>query len=334
MAIEDLYQRLRSTYLEINPGGSAADLLSLITIADFATIEERTLLRGTASWFDALVICPGLHKQQRAPDLSKGEYPACAAMTTGYVFRVENEATVFQLQRLGKPGYLTTLKVSSCAEERRDGWTTASVCYTLTVLLCITTWLLIANLRDWWGLMFLNMLMLARLTNTTVIWNRAALGWKGAAEPGVQGDLFILLSQDRWIRMQGLVDDLKEVTSGQWLREPTFTENSFLTLATLLVYAAPTTWQGAQPESRFMLFVLLIGSMALLAISNQCTTEFRMYGKVMAVDGQPKKYGRRLELAEELIDETGRNDWAIRLGMIQADKAKPDGNIDEGPKIM
>jgi hypothetical protein len=57
----------------------------------------------------------------------------------------------------------------------------------------------------------------------------------GALEPGVNGDLLVLLSQDRWVRIRGLVDDLKAVTSASWLRETTAAESSATTFATLLV---------------------------------------------------------------------------------------------------
>jgi hypothetical protein len=57
----------------------------------------------------------------------------------------------------------------------------------------------------------------------------------GALEPDVQGDLLVLLSQDRWVRIRGLVDDLKAMTSGSWLREATASEQVVTTLATLSV---------------------------------------------------------------------------------------------------
>jgi hypothetical protein len=57
----------------------------------------------------------------------------------------------------------------------------------------------------------------------------------GALEPGVKGDLLVLLSQDRWVRIRGLVDDLKAVASGSWLRKPTALEQFMTTLATILV---------------------------------------------------------------------------------------------------
>jgi hypothetical protein len=85
--------------------------MGLVALADVDTVATRTACTGSASFLDAFVIVPGLHRQQHAMDLSKGEYPACAAMTTGYVFRVENQATVLYLQKVGRTGHLTTLEV-------------------------------------------------------------------------------------------------------------------------------------------------------------------------------------------------------------------------------
>jgi hypothetical protein len=34
------------------------------------------------------------------------------------------------------------------------------------------------------------------------------------------------------------------------------------------------------------------------------------------VVGGPKKYERRRVLADELIEESGRDDWALQMGMI------------------
>ena len=287
-------------------------------LAGLDTLARWTALRGTASLFDSFVVCPGSHRQQDAPDLAKGEYPACAAMTSGYVFRVENEATVYQLQRLGKPGHLTTLKVTS-----GPSWPASirfeypmqnllsekdiivQLSYFQAVVAGIVVWVSIAALEDWWGLLCFGILIFTRLLNVIIIQRRAALGWKGAPEPGVQADLLILLSQDRWIRMRGLVDDVKAVTSGQWLREPTFMESSFASFAMLLVYVDAVLWKNAQWDSQAMFLILLLASSAYMGICNQAISEFRMYNKIIAADGEPKKYKRRLELAEELIKETG-----------------------------
>ena len=316
-------------------------------LADLRTVALRTALTGTSSLLDTLVICPGLHRQQDAPDLSKGEYPACAAMTTGYVFRVENEATVLHLQKSGKPGHLTTLAVSSIRDDSTIlkrlfpfGFQVTSrtvlpfLSYSCAVALSVVVSLLMLLLEDWWGLAVLSSINLARLLNIIVMKRRASLGWKGASEPDVYGDLLILLSQDRWIRMRGAVDELKVVTSGQWLREPTFLESSIVSFATLLVYLDAALATNAKREGKALLLALLLCSAALLGIANQYTAEFRMYDKLITIDEKPRPYNRRLDLADDLIRQTGRDDWAIRLGMTQP---KDDGGSktgDQGPKIM
>ena len=75
------------------------DAAGLVALADLTTIGIRMALTGTSALLDVFVLCPGIHRQQAAPELHGGEYPACGAMTTGYVFRVENPATVLYLQR-------------------------------------------------------------------------------------------------------------------------------------------------------------------------------------------------------------------------------------------
>ena len=316
-------------------------------LANLNTVALRTALTGTSSLTDALVICPGLHKQQDAPDLSKGEYPACAAMTTGYVFRVENEATVLHLQKLGKPGHLTTLTVSGARDRAQSvkqllqyqflitiGTILPSLSYSCAVALTTIVLVLLLLLEDWWGLAVLSMLILARLLNVLVIRRRASLGWKGAPEPGVIGDLLILLSQDRWIRMRGTVDDLKAVTSGQWLREPTFFESSLTSFATLLVYLDAAFAANARWDGKLILLSLLLWSGALLGVTNHLTSEFSMYNRRIAIEGKPKPYHRRLDLANDLIKETGRDDWSIRLGMTQPKGDNGSKTSDEGPKTM
>jgi hypothetical protein len=43
-----------------------------------------------------------------------------------------------------------------------------------------------------------------------------------------------------------------------------------------------------------------------------------------------KKYKRRLDMAEELIKETGRRDWAEKMGMVKQKPGKGDPAGDEG----
>jgi hypothetical protein len=96
--------------------------------------------------------------------------------------------------------------------------------------------------------------------NTVVIKRQAVFGRKSASEPGVHGNLPVLLSQDRWIQIRGLVDDLKLVTSEQWLREQTTTEGFASALATLLVYVAAA---NASTVRSLLIAILLLISAAL-----------------------------------------------------------------------
>ncbi|KAI9687436.1 MAG: hypothetical protein M1820_010438 [Bogoriella megaspora] len=268
-------------------------------------------------------------------------------MTTGYVFRVENQATVAFLQKVGLTGRLSTLNVQRIAQT--SSWKrfvaqfyaleNASAIPTIAYLLCplLTVFVLtvLCLSEDWWGLPVVGLLVLSRLLNTLVIRRRAATGWKGASEPGVHGDLLILMSQDRWIRIRGLVDDLKAVTSGQWLRDATFIEESITALATLLVYLDAALSSNVNLLGKILLLILLVSSAGLLAIANEKTDVLLMHGRKLKIDGRPKHYARRLDMAKELTAEMGRDDWAVRLGMIVPDnKGTEEGVAKDEPLTM
>ncbi|PKS08061.1 hypothetical protein jhhlp_006673 [Lomentospora prolificans] len=309
--------------LQLKTADVSLNALSLVALASSTSPQTRTALTGTSALTDVLVLCPGIHLQKSAASLSGGEYPACAALTTGYVFRVENPATVYYLQRVGRPGHLTTLSVSGIGDRASDGtnFGVPRLAYSAAVFATLVVSALLFSLGDWWALTFVSMLVTSRLCHTLIIRRRSTYTWSGASEPGQQGDLLILLSQDRWVRMQGAVDDLKRVTSGQWLRDETFLENSISAFATVLVYLAVALAFNATSGGQILLFLLLISSSALLGLANATTKELQMHGNTLRVVGEPKKYRRRLDLARELIKETGRDDWAIRMAMID----KSDG---------
>ncbi|KAK1990616.1 hypothetical protein LX36DRAFT_675788 [Colletotrichum falcatum] len=50
--------------------GLSLSAAGLVALADLQTIANRTALTGTSSWFDALVLAPGLHYQQAADDVA------------------------------------------------------------------------------------------------------------------------------------------------------------------------------------------------------------------------------------------------------------------------
>ena len=305
--------------------GTSLDATGLIALADLTTIAKHTALNGTSSFLDLLVLCPGIHRQQYATELNGGELPPTAALTSGYVFRVENQATVFYLQKMGIPGHLVTLRVEEVSKPggRKLGLKEIGKAVSLSLLLYITpipltltALVFVVLMEDWWALAVLLILILARALNAIVVRRRSVPGWKGVKEPGVKGDLLILLSQDRWIRLQGSVDALKAVTAGQWLRETTFWESSLTAIATLLIYITAAVTVNASQAGEITILALLLLSVGLVAMSNQLQDSSYMHGCKIQVDGEPKKYARRLDLANELIKYTGRDDWAIRLGMI------------------
>jgi hypothetical protein len=305
------------------------DAAGLVALADLTTTAERTALTGTSALLDCFVLCPGLHRQQAAPELNGGEYPACAAMTTGYVFRVENQATVSFLQKVGVTGQLTTLSVDRIPTDSRlwrkistlfyaapNATFLESIAYFTAVCMTFAALILLALSPGLWGLSVFLILIFARFCNVVVIRRRTQIGWKGASEPGVKGDLLVLLSQDRWVRIQGAVDDLKAVTSGQWLRDMTFAEASGTAIATVLVYLDAALASNVSQSGKIVLLILLIASAGLLAIANERREVLQMQGNIIKIDRPRQTYERRLDMVKELIKETGRDDWATRMGMI------------------
>ncbi|KAL6719521.1 hypothetical protein ACLMJK_003762 [Lecanora helva] len=310
---------------------TSLDAAGLIALADLDTIARRTALTGTAVYLDALVLCPGIHRQQTASQLNGGELPPTAALTTGYIFRVENQATVAYLQSKAKTGHLTTLSADSEAKSGlRTLWKALFgpgdsllvflmlMTIRLLTILSITFFVII---KDWWGFAILLSLVVARILNIHVVRQRTRPGWHGISEPGVKGDLLVLLSQDRWARLQGPVDALKAATSGQFLVDMNSFEGSLNALATLLVYLSAALASNATQVGKLLFIALLLISVSLLAISNQQSKHLHMHGTVLKPNPEPKAYERRLDLAKQLVRETKRDDWAVGLGMIKPEDA-------------
>ncbi|KAH7065561.1 hypothetical protein B0J12DRAFT_723527 [Macrophomina phaseolina] len=260
--------------------------------------------------------------QQKAVEIHGGEHPACGAMTTGFVFRVENPATVCRAIPDDRNHWGTWLGIHVFSFDNAS--VMGSVAYAAAVL---------------WGIAIggashaLGSFVLSRLCNVLVIGRRTREAWSGAKEPGEKGDLLILLSQDRWIRMKGLVDDLKAVTSGQWLRDPTNVESWVTAFATIIVYLDAALASNVTQAGKILLLALLIGSVGLLAIANASTDQLQMRGCVVKVQGERKAYDRRLDLIRELMDETEKHDWATRMGVYVPDAPQPDLQTDGHKRV-
>jgi hypothetical protein len=268
-------------------------------------------------------------------------------MTTGYVFRVENPATVLYLQKVGVTGQLTTLVVENVSQTLKGpSWFLAlfytfqsataisAITYLSAVLLAMVAFILFLLSGNWRGLGVLLSLAFVRFCNVLIIRLRDDQGgWRGVSEPGVNGDLLILLSQDRWIRMRGAVDDLKAVTSGQWLREMTFLESSVSAFATILTFLTAALASNMDQTGRSVLLLLVVVSVGLLAVANEHTEILQMHGNIVKVQGPRKAYNRRREMAEQLVQESGRDDWALRMGIIVLSSRNEKTETDFSPKI-
>ncbi|KAM0796214.1 hypothetical protein BDR22DRAFT_529024 [Usnea florida] len=325
---------LPTRWTETPMEGLSLDATGLLALADLTTIAKQTALSGTSGFLDPLTLCPGIHRQQHAVELNGGELPATAALTSGYVFRVENQATVYYLQKVGVSGHLVTVTVEEISNKRNgvkgtlftliSSISTGNLLYVTPIFMTLAALVFTILMDDWWALAVLLALISARTLNTIVLRRRSVSGWKGVKEPGVKGDLLVLLSQDRWIRLQGQVDALKAVTAGQWLRDMTFVESSLAAIATLLVYINAILTSNATQMGQIIIGVLLVLSAAILAVGNEGKDSLHMHGCIVKAQGEPKKYARRLDLARELIEYTGRDDWAIRLGMINQEAGAGD----------
>ncbi|KAK0430078.1 hypothetical protein EV421DRAFT_352177 [Armillaria borealis] len=310
-------------------GHITLEAAGLLALADLPAVASRTALTGGASFLDALVLVPGMHQQQCADEINRGEFPTTGAMNSGYVFRVENPATVSYLQTIGQAGHLVTARVSQNPSQNTSlslrnrvlqslfvAGVPATVLYFLCPISTIAVFALLAVIGDWWGFGALGMFVLARLINVVVIRRRSQQGWKGAIEDG-DGDLLVLLSQDRWVRLpQGSINDLKAVTAGQWLRDLSATESFAVMFATTLVYASAILAFNASTVGSLLIGGLLLFSVALLTLSNLLTQCLQMYDCVVQKEGEPVWYRRRLEMAGKLVNESKRDDWAIGMGLV------------------
>lgn len=300
-------------------------LITLLHLTPLASPTTLSALRSPPPYLSALAVSPGLHLQNsQAPRLHSGEFPACAAMTTGHVFRVENPATVLFLQRVGRTGRLTRLEVSVSAAGEGEGLKggfgfgyveVAEACSGVALAVLV-------GMGEGAAVAYLFVLVLIGVINVSVL-RRQILSakWHGASEPGTKGDLLVLLSYDRWIRLQGQVDDLKAVTSGAWMREGTLFEEALLGFATCCAYLAPGLLAHAELRGQIIVLALLGLNAALLGLEVWGTRELRMKGRVVRLLGERKGYESRRVLARELIEEYGgRRDWAMGLGLVTGEE--------------
>lgn len=228
-------------------------------------------------------------------------------------------------------------------QSRTWWWSTILTRHTLLYLppaFLLSRILTTANL-DTYCVSALCILLLSRVLSIFTLRAKTSSSWHGESEPGVQGDLLILLSEDRWIRMRGLVDDLKAVTSGSWLSAtpPRYYCRSLVYdfldwTSRLLVYVASIVLANAPDADKILVVTYAVLSHAALALYNTAPAaqSLNMNGRQVNVPFHPnsvQRYSRRLAMARELIKEMGRSDFALKLGMINVDEVDSTGRLKD-----
>ncbi|PBK92136.1 hypothetical protein ARMGADRAFT_872010, partial [Armillaria gallica] len=283
-----------------------------------SSLSNRGPSNGSLLYIDVLFLALRIYNQQ------SDEFPMAGAMKTGGTCRIRKSATVSFLQTIGRTGHLVTARVfpnpsHNPLQSLFVADVPATLLYLLSPALTVTTAVLLGYIQDWWGLGVLATLVLSRLIHVVVarrIWRskqRSSLGKKS----DVEGALVIILSQDRWILLQGVEDNLQTVIAS---RDTTVTEQFHeriaLSFALLPVYIATVFSFYTSTVGRMMITCLLLCSSAILSLSNTLTPCLRLPDCSVCVQGLPKKYNQRSEMAKELIEASGRDDWAIGLGLV------------------
>lgn len=100
----------------------------LLVLADLNTIAQRTSLRGGSSWFDSLLLAPGLHYQQAADEVAHGDAKTLTAVEIQpdgkpASHQIVNQAVVNYVMRTAKEGKTVVLDVGEIPV-RSHSWRT------------------------------------------------------------------------------------------------------------------------------------------------------------------------------------------------------------------
>lgn len=100
----------------------------LLVLADLNTVAQRTSLRGGSSWFDSLLLAPGLHYQQAADEVAHGDAKTLVAVEIQpdgkpASHQIVNQAVVNYVLRTAKEGETVVLDVGEIPVKTRS-WRT------------------------------------------------------------------------------------------------------------------------------------------------------------------------------------------------------------------
>lgn len=72
---------------------------------------------------------------------------------------------------------------------------------------------------------------------------------------------------------------------------------------------------------KILLFTLLLVSATLLGLSNMSVTALRMFNRTIYQRGQPQAYEDEHHMVTDLIEKSGSNHWAIKMGLLGSQEA-------------
>jgi hypothetical protein len=188
------------------------------------------------------------------------------------------------------------------------------VLYALGPCLTVAAVAVMVLTRDWWGCGIIGALMVARGLNIWIIRSRTAgTSVPAVASPqeGVDGgggssvssassgdddgpaDWMVSLDGAHEICLRGLAHDLEALTTGTWMRAKTDVEGYLEAAAKLIVYLVAAFSGNMHQTGNIVLMVLLLGSAALLALSNAHEDTFCMKGRraVVVGEGEGQEWG-------------------------------------------
>ncbi|KAK1574286.1 uncharacterized protein LY79DRAFT_524121 [Colletotrichum navitas] len=331
----------------------------LVALADLQTIANRTALTGTSSWFDALVLAPGLHYQQAADGVAGNAVTAETSSGTPCIFgtqalpggrridvRVTNPGMLLFLSRLGDGGVgerIVTLDVGTLGRrgQRRgrafahdaDGeFERAShLLYLTTPALTLAALTIMALLADWWGLSLILALVASRVLNIYVIKQRTPPPppppppTTSPSSPAKLSEYTVPLSPTLKVRMRGPAADLAAVTTDAWLLSKTAAQGYLEAAAKLVVYMVAVFSGNVSQAGNFVLLVLLLVSAGLLGLSNGFFNGVRARGRVARVwdgDGHGANASAGGPGVGNRRDEgngAGAVDWDAQVGRVIMD---------------
>ncbi|ROW10227.1 hypothetical protein VMCG_01968 [Cytospora schulzeri] len=254
----------------------------LIILADLSTVAQRTALRGGSSWFDFLLLVPGLHYQQAANELHHGETAVLPAIEVGrdgtpVSHSIVNRAVVSYVLRSAREGRTVVLDVGELPV-KTPGW----------------------RARGLWALGLLLALMASRILNIYVIKQRSRTP-KPPPPPKTLPPPFsshshshpnnnssritqyiIDIDPTTTVILRGLSTDLQALTTTVWLRPKTHVEGYLEATAKVLVYLVAACSGNATQAGNIILLVLVLVSAGLLALSNAQVKGLRNGGRVVA----------------------------------------------------